>query len=250
MAMVRCQKHGRIWDNAREEACPLCLQEASMPRAPGRPSQAKSTSPDEAAAKGRQIMLLMFLVVVGIGGGIYWYMSQNTAADRAQAVRDSLRATVAVTMADTMKFANPSDLTPIRRARTLMAALQGILSANRAAVLGLPEGTIDSTGITDRRAKLRIRQQLTVVRRWHERLNSATRGGTDFRYAPNTRMGPQMESVTNYLGAAVSVMRDIVPPDTAAALVSVRSRADRVADFQAVTGYLNGAANVLTNMPR
>ncbi len=240
MPLVRCPTHGRVYDNAKEEGCPLCREEALLPRAP---KKAEAPGP-EATSGGRLVLLAILGLVVAGGGGAYWYLSRNPEQDRAQIVRDSLRAIAAgPARPDTTKFAAPTDLTPIRRARALRTALDGLLRANRATILGMREGPFD-TAAAERAEKQRARQYAAFVGRWHQRLDAATAGGTDFRYAPGTRMGPQMESVTNYLGAAVSVMRDLVPRE------HVKPRAERQADITATGGYLNSAGTVLTNLPR
>jgi len=188
-------------------------------------------------------MLGVLLVVLLGAGGTWWYLSNNQPEDAAQAAYDSLRAVAAgPPRPDTTKFVDPSDYTPIRRARALRNALDQIL-ATRAPLLGFREGPVD-TSVTDRAEKRRALQYAAFARRWHERLDAATRNGTDFRYAPNTRLGPQMESVTNYLRAALSVMRDMVPPDR------VKSMTERRDDAVAARGYLNSASTTLSNLPR
>lgn len=215
-----------------------------MPRAPGSASQqAAKHDAEAAAAKGRNLMLFVLLVVV-VGAAAAWYWtSQNKPEDRAQQAFDSLRAMAAgPPRADTTKFVDPSDYTPIRRARALRNALDNILST-RAPLMGFAPGPLD-TGSTDRAERRRSQQYALFAERWHERLDRATAGGTDFRYAPGTRMGPQMESVTNQLAAALSVMRDMVPRDR------VKSMIERRDDAVSVRGYLNSASTTLTNLPR
>jgi len=58
-----------------------------------------------------------------------------------------------------------------------------------------------------------VRDYLTFVRHWNERLDAATKNGSEFLYrrAPGW---PQMETVTNQLQAALSVMRDMARPTT------------------------------------
>ncbi len=242
MPLVRCPTHGRVFDNAKEEGCPLCLAERQMPRAPGRKPEAPG--PEAAAAKGRLVLLGIVGLLVAIGGGVWLYLDGSNEEDRAQAVRDSLRAVAAgPARPDTTTFARASDLTPIRRARALKSALEGLLRAHRATILGMREGPID-TAAADRAEKQRARQYAAFAARWHQRLDAASAGGTDFRYAPGVQMGPQMESVTNYLGAALSVMRDVVPRER------VKPRAERQSDLTATSGYLNSAGTVLTNLPR
>lgn len=242
MPLVRCETHGRVYDNSKENGCPLCIEERSMPRAPGKPTAGKASP--ASAMTGRSIVFLVLLAVIIATGGVVWYRSTHTPEDRAQAVRDSLRALAAgPARPDTTTFAEASDLSPVRRARALRVALEGIVRANRATLLGMREGPFD-TAATDRAERRRAQQYAAFVRRWHGAIDRASAGGADFRYAPGTRLGPQMESVTNYLGAALSVMRDMVPRE------AVKSRADRTADLTAVRGYLNSAGTVLTNLPR
>ena len=242
MALVRCPTHGRVYDDANGGKCPLCLQEASMPRAPGR--QKTETNPAELQSAGRMTLLVVLLVIVAILGGVYYYMSTHTAEDRAQFVRDSLRAEAAgPARPDTTRFARADDLSPIRRARQLRNALDGILRANRSTILAQREGAMD-TAATDRAEKRRVQQYLTFYTRFHGRLDAATRGGADFRYEPGVQYSLQMENVTNQLQAALSVMRDMVRQN------EVKPRAERQADLRAAAGYIHAAGTVLTNLPR
>ena len=242
MGLVRCPKHGRVYDDAKDAKCPLCLQEEQMPRAPGKRSEPKS--PMEAQAAGRSLLLFILVLIVAIAGGTWYYMSTHTAADRAQVVRDSLRALAAgPARPDTTHFAPANSLLPIRHARSLKAALDGILASNRSTVLAQRTGPIDTT-ITERAEKRRVQQYLTWARRYHGRLDAATRNGTDFRYEPGVQYSLQMENVTNQLQAALSVMRDMVRMN------EVKARSDRQADLQAAAGYLHAAGTVLTNLPK
>jgi hypothetical protein len=241
--LVRCAKHGRVYDDSKDAGCSVCVQEASMPRAPG---SSKTVEPDAEGAKSRGMMLLLgILVVVGVAaGGFYRYTATHNDQTRAQATRDSLRALGAAPAGpDTTKYAAPNDYGPIRRARSLKAGLEGMLHGSRAAVLGWAAGTYD-TAATDRAEKRRAKQYDAFQKHWHDRLDAMTRGGTEFRYAPGVRYTEQMENVTNQLQAALSVMRDMVRKD------SVKPKAERVADMTAATGYLRAAGTVLTNLPR
>ena len=237
--MVRCPKHGRVYDDAKDAGCPLCLQEQSLPRAPGKARK----EPESSQSGGRMMLLVVLLVIALVGGGSYYYFSTHSAADRAQAVRDSIRAAAAIAMPDTTQFARADDLSPIRRARALRAALLDILGDNRRTVLGLREGPIDTT-VTDRAGKRAVQQYRTFHQRYHGRIDAATRNGSDFRYAPGVQYSLQMENVTNQLSAALSVMRDMVRP------LEVKPRGERQEDLQAAAGYLNAAGTVLTNLPR
>lgn len=243
MALVRCPTHGRVYDDSKDAKCPLCLQEESMPRAPGKAAKASRT-PEEAQAAGRTVLLLVLLGIVAISAGAWWYFSTHNAVDRAQAVRDSLRAAAAgPARPDTTQFARADDLSPIRHARALRNTLDALLRGNRSSVLGFREGPID-TAATDRAEKRRVQQYLAFYRRFHDRLDAATRNGTDFRYAPGVQYSLQMENVTNQLRAALSVMRDMVRAD------AVKPRSERVEDLRAAAGYLHAASTVLTNLPR
>ena len=239
MALVRCPKHGRVYDDAQDAKCPLCQQEVSMPRAPGRARQ----EPAPAQASGRMMLLAVLLVIALIAGGAYYYFSTHTAADRAQVVRDSLRAAAAAPVVDTTHFARADDLTPIRRARALRATLLDILSDNRATVLGLTAGPID-TAATDRATRRSVQRYQAFYQRYTGRLDAATRNGSDFRYAPGVQYSLQMENVTNQLRAALSVMRDMIRP------LEVKPRTERQEDLRAAAGYLNAAGTVLTNLPK
>ena len=241
MPLVRCPKHGRVYDSGKDEGCPLCLQEASLPRAPGK-------KPEEPKPPSRVLSyVIIALVVAGAGyGAWYWFVVRKRPSEAAIEAMQR-RATAAQVLAegtgDTSKFVNPSDLTPVRRARALRAALGSLLSSQRRALLGFSEGPID-TEATGRTAKKRVRDYQTFVRRWNGRIDALTRNGTEFLYPPGTRLGPQMETVTNQLQAALSVMGDLVPLDR------VKPRRERQSDLVAAGGYLNAAGTVLTNLPK
>ena len=244
MPLVRCPKHGRVYDDTKAGGCPLCLQEESMPRAPGKASHVVEPDLEAAKQKGRMMLLGILVALVVVAGGIYWYSSTHNATTRAQETRDSLRALAAAPAGpDTTLYAAPDDYTPIRRARALRAGLEDMLHDNRAAVLGWAEGVYD-TAATDRAEKRRATQYAQFQKRWHDRLDAMAAAGTEFRYAPGVRYTEQMENVTNQLQAALSVMRDMVRATT------VKPRAERSADIAAATGYLRAAGTVLTNLPR
>ena len=240
--MVRCPKHGRVYDDAKDAGCPLCLQEQSMPRAPG--ARAKEPEPPKQAMSGRTFLFLLAVVIILVAGGAYWYMSNHTAADAAQNTRDSLRALAAAPAGpDTTKFTRPDDYTPIRRARALRAELISFIGANRGMVLGWPEGPIDTTA-GDRRTQRATKARLVAAQRYLARLDALSARGTDFGYAPGVRMHDQMDNVTNQLKAALSVLKDIVHTD------HVKPRSERSSDFTAASGYLNAAGTVLSTLPR
>lgn len=243
MGLVRCPKHGRVYDDSKDAGCAVCLTEAAMPRAPG--GRAKEPVPEKEGQNTFRLILLIILGVVALGGGgIYWYSSTHNATTRAADTRDSLRALAAAPAGpDTTNYAAPNDYTPIRRARALKASLQNMLNGNRSAVLAWNEGAID-TASGDRAVKRNSVRYAAFAKRWHDRLDVMSRGGTEFRYAPGVRYTEQMENATNQLQAALSVMRDMVRP------TAVKPRAQRVADLRAATGYLNSAGTVLTNLPR
>lgn len=243
MAMVRCPKHGRVYDDAKDAGCPICLQEQAMPRAPG--AKAKEPEPPAAGVSPRTILVLIVVFLVMVAGGFYWYTSKhNNAAQRAQETRDSLRALAAAPAGpDTTTFARPNDFTPVRRARALRAALEGFVRANRGMVLGWPEGSIDTTA-GNRAAQRRAKALLAAQQKYQDHLAALTRGGTEFRYEPGVRLHDQMENVTNQLQAAVSVLKDVVHVD------AMKARSERVRDFTAVAGYLNAAGTELSNLPR
>lgn len=214
-----------------------------MPRAPG---GAAATQPDlaEAQSKGRTFLLGILGAVVLIAGGVYWYSTTHNADTRAQDTRDSLRALAAAPAGpDTMTFAAPNDLSPVRKARAMRAALANILNSNRGAVLGWSEGVVDTT-VTDRAELRSARLYTQFAKRWHERLDALARDGTEFRYGPAVRMHTQMDHVTNQIRAALSVMRDMVRP------LEVKPGTERANDLRQATGYLNAAASTLSNLPR
>ena len=242
MAMVRCPKHGRVYDNAKDAGCPLCLQEESMPRAPGQAGKTEHVEMPKVAGRGALFGLLLAVGV--IAGGVYWYLSTHNADTRAQDTRDSLRALAAAPVGpDTTKYARSNDMSPIRRARAFKASLESMLAANRSAVLGFRDGPIDTTA-ADRAEKRRSLQYAAFAKRWHGRLDALTQGGTEWRYEAGVRYHEQMDNVTNQLQAALSVMRDLVRRD------EVKPRTERSADISAAQGYLRAAGTVLTNLPR
>jgi hypothetical protein len=239
--LVRCPKHGRVYDSDKEEGCPLCLQERSMPRAPVQKEGPKPPSPFL-----NYLLIALVLALAGYGA-YYYFVVRNRPSEAAQEFTRR-RAAAARLLADrgtgdTTKFVDPNDLTPVRQARALKSALEGLLHGQRGTLLGFTEGPID-TAATDRAEKRRVRDYHAFVRRWNDRLDAATKNGSEFLYPPGTRLGPQMETTTNQLQAALSVMRDMVPPDR------VKARAERQSDAEAAGGYLNAAGTVLTNLPR
>jgi hypothetical protein len=227
-----------VYDNAKEAGCPVCLQQG-----PGA-ARKESGSPEEAARKGRLLLLVGLLVLVAGGGAAYWYFSSHNAETRAQFVRDSLAYVVAGPPApDTTTFAKADDLSPIRNARALHRTLNALIRNNRTTLLGFAEGPVD-TSAADGAAQRRARQYAQFAARWHAALDAATAGGADFRYEPGVQYSLQMERVSNYLGGAVSVLRDAVPRDR------VKPRATRSDDLRTASGYLATAGTELTNLPR
>lgn len=238
MALVRCPHHGRIYDNAKEEGCPVCL---SLP--PGWEKKAAAAKKEEPPQSRLSLYLLLGLVVVGGGGYGGWTWYQKKAAERRAAEERARREMIQPTLPDTMKFARADDLTPIRRARGLAGAIGAIVNANRAALLRFPEGPVD-TAAADRVVQRRSREYVALATRWHARLDDATKDGHDFRYAPGVQFSLQMEQANNSLGAALAVARDVVPRDR------VRPLAERRRDLTAIAGYLAGARTTLSNLPR
>jgi hypothetical protein len=236
--MKRCPTHGRVYDDAKERGCPLCLSGPPVGKLQSR------TDPEEAAQKGRLVLLVSLLVLAAAGASAWYYFSTHNAETRAQAERDSLRAIAAgPPRPDTSVFAKADDLSPIRRARALHAGLSGLIRADRAAVLRYAEGPVDTT-VADRTAKRTALAYVRLAERWRSRLDTLTRDGTDFRYEPGVQYSLQMEQVTNYLGAAVSVLRSVAPTNR------VRSADDRRNDLTTAGGYLARAASELSNLPR
>ena len=216
-----------------------------MPRAPGNAAGSAVVSPEEAAARGRKFVMSVLLgVVVVVGGGaLLWSRFHKTPEDRAMAARDSLRAIAAgPARPDTTTFARADDLSPIRHARALRGSLLGILGG-RGTLMGFAAGPVDTLA-ADRAEKRRAKAYVAFAKRWHDRLDAVTKNGSDFRYAPGVQFGPQMETVTNQLQAALSVMRDMVRRD------AVKPLRERRSDAKAAAGYLNAAGTVLTNLPR
>ena len=213
-----------------------------MPRAPVKKEEPKPPSP-------LLTYLLIALAALAGGYGAYYYfvVVRNRPSEAAQ---EFTRRRVAAARAladrgtgDTTQFVDPSDLVPMRRARAMKAALEGLLHGQRGTLLGFAEGPIDPAA-TGRAEKRRVRDYLSFVKRWNDRLDAATRNGSEFLYPPGTRLGSQMETVTNQLQAALSVMRDMVPADR------VKPHGERQSDAEAAGGYLNAAGTVLTNLPK
>jgi hypothetical protein len=236
--MVRCPHHGRIYDDAKGEGCPVCQ---SLP--PGWEKRAAAAAKQERTPTSPFLYAVLGVVLlVGAGyGGWAWYQAKQ--AERRAAEERARREMLQPTIPDTTVFARADDLTPIRRARSLAAAIDGLISANRSALLGFTEGPVD-TASTDRAEQRRSRAYVQLWARWHARLDNATRDGTDFRYEPGVQFSLQMERATNALSAALAVARDVVPPDR------VRPRADRQRDLTAIRGYINSARTELSNLPR
>ncbi len=240
MALVRCPHHGRIYDSDKEEGCPVCL---SLPpgwekKAAAQQAQAKEKAPTNPLL----YLLLAVALLAGAGyGGWTWYQAKQ--AERLAEEQRALREMLQPTIPDTTRFARADDLTPIRRARSLAAALEGLVSGNRTALLRYAEGPVDTT-VTDRAAKRAALAYVQLATRWHARLDAATRDGHDFRYEPGVQFSLQMERATNALDAALAVARDAVPRDR------VKPPADRRSDLTAITGYLRSARTELSNLPR
>lgn len=245
MALQRCKIHGRVYDD-KDGKCPACVEEERLPRAPGGRTAARDDDAAADALKARnRFLVFLVLAVVGIGGGGAWLlMGGQSDAERAQVVRDSLRAAAAgPARPDTTIFARANDLSPIRRARAFKATLEALLRANRGTIANFPDGPVDTT-VTERAAKRRVQQYLAFYKRWNDRLDAVSRNGTDFRYAPGVQYSLQMENVTNQLRAAISIMRDMLQAD------NVKPRSERRNDATSAAGYLHAAGTVLTNLPR
>jgi hypothetical protein len=236
--LVRCPQHGRIYDSDKERGCPLCLAMGPADhRAQSREQQ--GTKPPASVSW----MLAIFVLAMVVAGVVFaWKWHEKKVAEEAAAALRARQELIAPTQPDTSHFAPANDLTPIRRARALAATLADIMGDNRAALLRFGTGPID-TADTNRTARRRSLEYATFARRWHARLDDATRSGHDFRYAPGVQYSLQMEQVTNQLSAALAVERDMVPFD------HVKALSDRREDLVAASGYLNGARTVLTNLP-
>lgn len=238
MALVRCPHHGRIYDNAKDEGCPVCL---SLP--PGWEKRAATPEKEEKPPTNPLVWLLLGVVVLGAAGygGWAWYSAKQEAKRLAeeQARREMLQPAIP----DTTRFARADDLTPIRRARALAAALDGLVGGSRSALLSFAEGPVDTT-VTDRAEKRRATGYVQFATRWHDRLDNATRDGHDFRYEPGVEFSLQMERANNAIDAALAVARDVVPRDR------VKPRAERQRDLTAIVGYLRSARTELSNLPR
>jgi hypothetical protein len=213
-----------------------------MPRAPKPPQEGpKPPSPF-------LNYLLIALVLAGLGYGAYYYFVIKNRPSEAALEFTRRRNTAARMLADrpegdTSKYVDPNDLTPVRQARAMKSALESLLQSQRGALFGFSAGPIDPAA-TGRAEKKRVRDYLAFQRHWSGRLEAAARNGTEFKYPSGTRLDQQMETVTNQLQAALSIMQDMAPPDR------VKSSAERRSDAEAAGGYLNAAGTVLTNLPR
>ncbi|HLZ45646.1 MAG TPA: hypothetical protein VKQ05_08200, partial [Gemmatimonadales bacterium] len=106
MPLVRCPKHGRVYDSDKEEGCPLCLQDRSMPRAPKQKEEPKPPSPF-------LNYLLIALLLAGAGYGAYYYFIVRKQPSEAQLQVAAQRAAAARALADaprgdTMKYVDPN----------------------------------------------------------------------------------------------------------------------------------------------
>ena len=238
MPLVRCPQHGRIYDSDKDRGCPLCLAQGPADRR----AQARDSKEERKAGGVPWIAILAVPVLVGAGIYYGWTYYQQKQEEKAAAELRARQELIAPTQPDTTRFARANDLTPIRRARVLTATLADIMGDNRATLLRFGPGPID-TADTNRTARRRALDWSAFARRWHGRIDDATRNGHDFRYEPGVQYSLQMEQVNNQLAAALAVLRDAVPFD------HVKPIGDRRQDLVAVTGYLNGARTVLSNLP-
>lgn len=247
MALVRCPKHGRVYDSDKESGCPLCLQEGTAASSGDSPRPLRDAEPVEPEGKSRiAIYILLAVVLLAAGATALWYFGlrdRPTKAQQERAARVAAAAAMAPPAQDTTHFPSPGDLTPVRRARALAGFLAGVMRSNRAALLGFAEGPVD-TAATDKAGQRRARQYEAFVKHWRSALDNATKGGTEFHYQPGVRLASQMDQVSNAIGATVSVLRDMVRPGR------VASRAARVTDLRSAQGYLSGAQTVLSNLPK
>jgi hypothetical protein len=245
--MKRCEIHGRIYDAGKEPGCPLCIQEGLVPSEPGAiPPPHLHSRPPEAPKSPVATYVVLGLALLALLGTGYWTLfrkDQPTKAQLEYAARRAEAAAMAPSVGDTTKFTAPGDLTPVRHARALSNALEGLIRANRGALLRFAEGNVD-TAATDRAAKARVKQWTLFARHWHATLDNVTRNGTDFRYGPGVKLTAQMDQVSNALGATVSVLNDAVPP------LRVKSRTERNSDLRTAQGYLAGARTILSNLPK
>ena len=238
MPLVRCPQHGRIYDSDKDRGCPVCL---AMGPADHR-AKARESKEEKPPATVSWLLVLIVLVLVVAGAIGLWKWHVKKQEEQAAAELRARQELIAPSQPDTSHFARATDLTPIRRARALAATLADILGDNRATLLRFSTGKID-TADTNRTARRRSLEYAAFAKRWHGRLDAATAGGHDFRYAQGVQYSLQMEQVTNHLDAALAVERDMVRPDT------VKPVADRREDMVAATGYLNSARTVLSNLP-
>ena len=247
MSFVRCEKHGRFYDDTKAAGCAQCIQEGvgELPRAPV--TRHKEPVQDPTKMSFGLVVFVFFAIIAIIGGGVYWYHSNHNDQTRAAQVRDSLRAEGASlggpVQTDTAHLAAPNDLGPIRRARALRAGLESMMHSGRGTILKWTAGPVDTTAGTRKQQKA-AKQYVAWARRWSAQIDRLTRDGTDFRYAAGVRFGEQMDNVTNQLHAAIRVMRDVVRVN------EVKPRTDRSNDLRSVTGYLNSAGQELSGLPR
>lgn len=226
--LVRCEKHGRVYDNASERSCPLCRQGA--PATVGKPERKK--------LERATVVNLVILGVLLIGGGAGWYFFFRTPPPPpapAPVVIDTMAL-----LDDGERYVDSTSTLPLRQARAYLAALERIY-ADRGPLLNFSAGLVDTT-VTARAARTRARQYVQFRSRWLARVTAAKPDSQAF-YRPGARYAEQLLSADNVLGAARSALRQAAPPG------EVLPPAERQRLFQSARGYLNSARTTLSELP-
>lgn len=225
--MVRCPKHGRVFDNDKAMGCPLCMQGVEA-------TEGRTRAPLMSRAAAINLVILAVLL---LSAGVAYVVF----------LREPPPPPVVPVVIDTMAlldegelFAEASDRSPIRQARAYAAALER-LYVDRAAVLRAAEVPPDTT-VGTRAARARARRYYEFAERWQQRVEAAKPDSQLF-YRPGVAWATQLESVNNYLGAARSGMRQTL------SVAGAPPVAERRAHFSAARGYLNSARTLLSEMP-
>ncbi len=228
MPLVRCPKHGRVYDNSKERGCPLCLKGA-----------AATEGVKPAAKLSRAAVVNIIALVVVLAGGAVAYVVFLKPPPPPPPPQPVVIDTLALLDPGEL-YTEPDDPKPVFQARFYAATLQR-LYADRATLLGFSEGPVD-TAATDRASRRRAQAWGLFVTRWQGRLALA-KPDTQYFYRPGVRFAEQLESINNFLGAARSAMRLIAPADR------VPARAERQRQLEATRGYLNSARTLLSELP-
>jgi hypothetical protein len=225
--LVRCEKHGRVFDDAQERRCPLCMQ--------GVPGRSEPAPPKLSRATLVNIIVLPVLLVAGAAVWFFYLREPPPPPRPAPVVIDT-----AALLDEGEFFVEPLDRRPIRQARGYAAVIERVY-ADRAALLRFSAGPVD-TAAQERTARTRARQYARFQAAWQQRL-AAAKPDSQALYRPGVQYAPQVESARNFLGAARSALRQAAPPSEVIPL------AERQRYLQLARGYLNTARTTLSELP-